>query len=126
MLNIKQNFIMEIVEKIEIGADRKAEVEAVIDTGADISVINEDTLLSIGAKHVGNIEILTAGEPAGKKPVYYVGSIKIRKCKIPITTVIGGKKNLIGHDILQNMKAKIDEGNGTIEFPEIDKNYLEI
>ncbi len=118
---------MEIKEKIEIQGDNgKQEVDAVIDTGAEVSVIDEETLLKVGAKHVGNTEMITAGESVGIRPFYFLPSMKIRKCRIPLHVVIGGKKNLIGHDILQRMSAKIDEGTGTIEFPEIDKNYVEV
>ena len=117
---------MEIKEKVEIEAENKTLVDAVIDTGADISVFNEETLLAIGAKHTFNTEMLTVGETLGTKPVYGIKSMKIRNCKVPIFFVIGGRKNLIGHDVLQKMKARIDEGTGTIEFPESNRNYVEV
>ncbi len=118
---------MEIKERIEIeNKNRKLEVEAIIDTGAEVSVIDEEILLKLGAKHLGNLEMITAGEPVGLKSFYFLPFMKIRKCRVPIFVVIGGKKNLIGHDILQRMNAKIDEGAGTVEFPECDKNYVEV
>src|SRR3972149_3222569 len=100
---------MEIMEKIEIEAEKKVEVDAVVDTGAEISVLSEETLLAIGAKHTYNIDMITAGEPLARKPAYAVKSIRVRNCRIPILHVIGGRKNLLGRDILERSKAKIDE-----------------
>ena len=112
---------MEIVEKIKIGIrDKIEELDAVIDTGAEITMINEEVLLKLGAPHFGNRNIYFGGEFKGTKSLYPLLFLKIKDCEISAVTVVGGNKNLIGHDILQRAKAVIDEGKGTIEFPEDD------
>lgn len=58
------------------------------------------------------------GKKRKRNPIFHLESTKIRNCEIPVVNVVGGNKNLIGHDILQKAKAVIDEGEGVIEFPE--------
>lgn len=112
---------MELVEKVKLEFDgNEAEVEAVIDTGAEITMFDEETLLKLGSPNLTKRLIEFGGEKREAKPLYFLGSLKIQNCIIPVVNVIGGKKNLIGHDILQRARARIDEGRGTIEFPERD------
>lgn len=112
---------MEIKEKIKIGIrDNVEEFDAVIDTGAEITMIKEEILLKLGAPHFGNRKVYFGGEFEGTKPLYPLLFLKIKDCEISAVTVVGGNKNLIGHDLLQRAKAIIDEGKGTIEFPEDD------
>lgn len=118
---------MEIKEKIELESDDgKDQIDAIIDTGSDISVVDEAILLKIGARFLWKVEMLTAGESAGKKAMYALKFLKIRNCKIPSVTVIGGRKNLLGRDILERGKAKIDEEKGKVEFPEWDGTTIEV
>lgn len=117
---------MEIVEKVKINIqDKEEEIEARIDTGAEISMFNKEILLKIGAFHLTNQLIDFGGQKKELIPVFQLGHLKIRNCVINFPKVLGGNKNLIGHDILQKAKAVIDEGEGTIEFPE-DDGTLEI
>ena len=118
---------MEIKEKIEMESDtEKKEVDVLIDTGSDISVIEEEILLKLGAMHLGNVEMITAGESVGVKPFYLLRFMKIRNCRIPWVRVIGGRKNLLGRDILEMGKAKIDEENGRVEFPDWDGTTFQV
>lgn len=112
---------MEIVEKVKIRfAFKEEEVEARIDTGAEMSMFDKETLLKLGATHVDNRFVDFGGQKKDFMPVFRPANLQIRNCVINSPDVIGGKKNLIGHDILQKAKAVIDEGNGTITFPEND------
>lgn len=112
---------MEIVEKVKLELlDKEEELEARVDTGAEITMFNEETLIKLGSPHISNKYIDFGGVKKERMPLYALGSIKIRNCVIVGPTVIGGRKNLIGHDILQRAKAVIDEGKGEIEFPEND------
>ncbi|MBI2543279.1 MAG: retroviral-like aspartic protease family protein [Candidatus Aenigmarchaeota archaeon] len=111
---------MEIVKKAKISVNGKyEEVEAVIDTGAERTMINEEVLLRIGAPHLDNLLIEAAGEYADTKPVYGA-SVEIDGYKFTLL-ITGGKKNLIGHDFLQLAKAVIDENTGIVKFT---KNYI--
>ena len=117
---------MEIVEKVKIGLrDKVEELDAVIDTGAEITMIDEEVLLKMGAPHMGNRNVYFGGEFKGIKPLYPLLFLKIQNCEISGVYVVGGNKNLIGHDILQRAKAVIDEGKGTIEFP-VDDGTIEM
>ena len=117
---------MEIKEKVKIGfRDSVEELDAVIDTGADITMINEEVLLKLGVPQIGNWSVHFGGEFEGTKPVYPLLFLQIKDCVISVLNVIGGNKNLIGHDILQRAKAVIDEGKGTIEFP-VDDGTIEM
>lgn len=112
---------MEIVKKVMILANGKSEeVEAVIDTGATRTMIDEEILLRIGAYHTSNMPIESVGEYKVTKPIY-AADIEIDGFRFPLL-ITGGKKNLIGHDFLQLAKAVIDEENGTVQFK---KNYIE-
>lgn len=112
---------MEIVEKVKLRfRDNEEEVEARIDTGAEITMFDEEILLKLGAFQVGNRAIDFGGVKKELVSVYRLLDMQIRNCVINFPDVIGGRKNLIGHDILQKSKAIIDEGKGTIEFPEDD------
>lgn len=113
---------MEIVKRAKISVNGKSEeVEAVIDTGAERSVVEEEILLRIGAPHVTNVSIQSMGEFKGVKPLYGA-AIEIDGVKFGLL-VTGGKKNLIGHDFLQLAKAIINEENGTVR---LTKDYIEM
>lgn len=111
---------MEIVKKAIISVNGKSEeVEAVVDTGAERTMINEEVLLRIGSPHLDNLLIEAAGEYADTKPVYGA-SVEIDGYKFTLL-ITGGKKNLIGHDFLQLAKAMINEATGEVKFT---KNYI--
>jgi len=113
---------MEIVKKAVISVNGKfEEIDAVIDTGGERTMIDEEVLLKIGAPKFGDIFLVTAGEYKDKKPLHAV-MVEIDGCKFPVWA-IGGRKNLIGHDFLQQAKAVIDEDKGTVQFK---KNYIEM
>lgn len=113
---------MEIVKKAVISVNGKyEEVDAVIDTGADRTMINEEVLLKIGAPQLGRGTIVTVGEHKEKKPLYGA-VVKIDDCEFGLV-VTGGKKNLIGHDFLQLGKAVINEETGEVKFT---KNWIEM
>ena len=61
------------------------------------------------------------GECRDKKP-QYAADIEIDGCGFGIV-VLGGKKNLIGHDFLQLAKAVISEETGEVK---LTKNYIEM
>ena len=112
---------MEIKEKVKLRFNfKEEEVEARIDTGAEVTMIDEEILKRLEVTHVANRAIDFGGVSKVFMPVYRLVDIQIRDCVINFPDVLGGKKNLIGHDILQKAKAVIDEGKGTIEFPEDD------
>ncbi len=113
---------MEIVKKVKVSINGKSEeVEAVIDTGADRTMIDEAVLLRIGAIHMGNWGVQSMGEFKYTKPVYGV-SVEVDSVGFPLT-VFGGKKNIIGHDFLQLAKAVINEETGEVKFT---KDYIEM
>ena len=113
---------MEIVKKALISINGKSEeVDAVIDTGADRTMIDEEVLLRIGAISEKAIGIVTAGEYKDRKNVYGA-AVEIDGCRFPLW-LIGGKKNLIGHDFLQMAKAVIDETTGEVR---LTKNFVEM
>ena len=117
---------MEIVEKVKLRIrENEEEVEARIDTGAEITMFDEKVLLKIGAFRAGNKLVDFGGEKKKSMPAYHLLDMQIRDCVINFPEVIGGNKNLVGHDILQKVKAVIDEGKGTIEFP-VDDGTIEI
>ncbi len=112
---------MEIVKKTIISVNGKSEeVEAVVDTDAERTMINEEVLLRVGAYHSSNLSIKAAGEYKATKPVY-VADVEIDGCRFPLL-ITGGKKNLIGHDFLQLAKAVINEETGEVK---LTKNYIE-
>lgn len=113
---------MEVTKKAKISVNGKSEeVEAVIDTGADRTMLDEEVLLRIGAPHMGNRAVQSTGEFKDVKPVY-AADVEIEGYGFPLT-VIGGKKNLIGHDFLQLAKAVINEETGEVKFT---KNWIEM
>jgi len=117
---------MEMTEKVKLRIrDNEEEVEARIDTGAEITMFDEHILKKIGAFPAGSKLVDFGGQQRVPMPAYHLLDIQIRNCVINFPEVIGGKKNLIGHDILQKAKAVIDEGKGTIEFP-VDDGTIEI
>ena len=112
---------MEIVEKVKLRyKDKEEELEARIDTGAEVTMFDEEILLKLGAFHQGNKLVDFGGQKKESMPIYKLLDMQVRNCVINFPEVIGGRKNLIGHDILQKAKAIIDEGKGVIEFPEED------
>lgn len=111
---------MEIVKKAIISINGKSEeVDAVIDTGADRTMVTEDVLLRIGAPQLGHGIVESVGEHKEKKPLYGA-VVKIDGYEFGLV-VTGGKKNLIGHDFLQLAKAVINEATGEVKFT---KNYI--
>ncbi len=113
---------MEIVKKALISVSEKSEeVEAVIDTGAERTMLDEEILLKLGAPHVTNIAVQSMGEFNDVKPLYGA-AVEIEGVKFGLL-VTGGKKNLIGHDFLQLAKAVIDEENGTVK---LTKSFIEM
>ena len=113
---------MEIIKKAVIAFNgRSEEVEAIIDTGAEQTMIDEEVLLRIGAPHMYNRRVESMGEFKDLKPVY-PADIEIDGYGFPLV-VLGGKKNLIGHDFLQKAKAVINEATGEVKFT---KNYIEM
>ncbi len=106
---------MEIVKKARISVNGSSEeVEAVVNTGAERTMIDEEVLLKLGAPQLGKEVILTADEYKASKPIYGA-MVDIDGCNFALW-VTGGKKNLIGHDFLQLAKAVIDESNGTVKL----------
>ena len=113
---------MEIVKKAIISVNGKAEeVEAIIDSGADRTMINEEVLLRIGAPHLGNRGVQSMGEFKHIKP-QYAADVEIDGCGFGLV-VFGGKKNIIGHDFLQLAKAVLNEETGDVKFT---KNWIEM
>lgn len=113
---------MEIVRKAKISVnDKSEEVEAVIDSGADRTMIDEEVLLRIGAPHLGNRAVQSMGEFKDVKP-QYAADVEIDGCGFGLV-VLGGRKNIIGHDFLQLAKAIIDEETGEIK---LTKNWIEM
>ncbi len=113
---------MEIVKKARISANGKSEeVEAVIDTGAERTMIDEEVLLKIGAPHLDNLPIEAAGQFKEVKPVYGA-SVEIDSVRFGVL-ITGGKKNLIGHDFLQLAKAIINEETGEVK---LTKSWIEM
>ncbi len=113
---------MEIVKKVKISVDGKSEeVDAVIDTGAQRTMIDEEILLKLWAPHLDNLPIEAAGQFKEVKPVYGA-SVEMDGVRFGIL-ITGGKKNLIGHDFLQLAKAIINEESGEVK---LTKNYIEM
>lgn len=113
---------MEIIKKVKISVNGKSEeVEAVVDTGADRTMIDEEVLLRVGAIHIRNISVHSMGEYKDEKSLYGA-DVKIDQCGFPLW-VIGGKKNIIGHDFLQLAKAVINEETGEVK---LTKNWVEM
>ncbi len=113
---------MEIIKKVKVSVNGSSEeVEAVIDTGAEHTMMDEEILLRIGAIHIKNISVQSMGEFKDVKPVYGA-VVDIDGYSFPLW-ITGGKKNLIGHDFLQLSKAVIDEENGTVTFKKNWINY---
>lgn len=113
---------MEIVKKALISVRNKfVEVEAVIDTGAERTMIEEELLLKLGAPHITNVVVQSMGEFKGTKPLYGA-AVEIDGCKFGLW-VTGGKKNLIGHDFLQLAKAVINETTGEVN---LTKSFIEM
>lgn len=113
---------MEIVRKAKISVNGKSEeVDAIIDTGTEKTMVDEEILLRLGAPQLGSSVLVTAGEYKDRK-LLYGAMIKIDNCEFGLV-VTGGKKNLIGHDFLQLAKAVIDEEKGTVN---LTKDYIEM
>ncbi len=113
---------MEIVKKTIISVPGKSqEVQAVIDTGAEKTMIDEEILLKLGAPHMANRRVQSMGQFKDIRPVYAV-DIEIDGCGFPLL-VTAGRKNLIGHDFLQLAKAIINEETGEVK---LTKDYIEM
>lgn len=103
---------MEIREKIKI---KGKEIECAVDTGADYTILKEDLIRELGLKPKGKIKVSFAKEKIAERN-YYVTDVEINGCKIPLAIIIEGKKNLLGHDLLQKLGAIIDEKEGKIIY----------
>ena len=113
---------MEIVKRVVVSVNNKSEeTNAIIDTGAERTMISEDILLKIGAPQWGSSVLVTVGELKEKKTLYGV-MVKMDDCEFGLT-VIGGKKTLIGHDFLQLARAIINEVDGTVK---LTKNWIDM
>lgn len=113
---------MEIIKKAKISVNGSSEeVDAIIDTGAERTMIDEELLLKLGAPHMGNWGIQSMGEYKDVKP-RYAASIEIDGVNFALI-VTGGKKNLIGHDFLQLGKAVINEETGEVR---LTKSWIEM
>jgi predicted aspartyl protease len=113
---------MEITRKARISVNGSSEeVDAIIDTGADRTMIDEEVLLRIGAPQWGATALVTVGEFKEKKPLYGA-MVEIDGVEHGLT-VIGGRKNLIGHDFLQLAKAIINEETGEVK---LTKSWIEM
>jgi predicted aspartyl protease len=113
---------MEITRKARISVNGKSEdVDAIIDTGADRTMVNEEVLLRLGAPNFGRTTLVTVGEVKEKKPLY-AAVVGMDGVDFGLT-VIGGRKNLIGHDFLQLAKAVINEETGEVK---LTKSWIEM
>lgn len=112
---------MEIVKRATVSFSGKSdEIEAIIDTGAEKTMINEEILLKLGAPHMENRRVQSIGKFEDIRPVYAV-DVEIDGCGFPLL-VTGGTKNLIGHDFLQLAKAIINEETGEVK---LTKDWIE-
>ena len=113
---------MEIVKKVKVSVNGKSEdVEAVIDTGATRTMIDEEVLLRIGAPNFGRAVLVTVGELKEEKPLY-AAVVGMDGVDFGLA-VLGGRKNLIGHDFLQLAKAVINEETGEVK---LTKSWIEM
>lgn len=113
---------MEITRKARISVNGSSEeVEAIIDTGAERTMIDEEILLKLGAPQLGKEMIVTADEHKDRK-LLYGAMVEIDGCNFGLL-VTGGKKNLIGHDFLQLAKAFINEETGEVK---LTKSWIEM
>jgi len=100
-----------IYEEIKVNG---VSVKAQIDTGTDMTYIDEDLLRAMGLVSTQKMNASLAGRM--DIPInLYIAEIKIRGCSI-FQVVGGGKTNIIGNDILQKFNAVVDEEKGTVEF----------
>ena len=121
LLKIQFN-CMEIKKRAMISVNGKSEeVDAIIDTGAERTMLDEEVLLRIGAPQLGKETIVTAGEYKDKK-LLYGAMLEIDGCNFGLW-VTGGRKNLIGHDFLQLAKAIKNEETGEVKFT---KNWIDM
>jgi hypothetical protein len=104
-----------IKEKIKIIGKTEKEVIAEIDTGSDRTVIEENELRDIGLEPIGTIYAIYGGGEMRKENTYLV-KMQIKNCPVFDIVVAGGKKNLVGNDILQVARATIDEKTHSVIF----------
>ena len=119
---IISEFMGQIREKIKIKGN---EIEAIIDTGSDHVVIDESVLERIGIKPAKQ-EIASFADESRRKVNVYLEDVEIRTYKIPAVVIVGGKKNLLGRSILQQLGAKIDQESDTITYTRHPTGVIEI
>ncbi|MBI2543386.1 MAG: retropepsin-like domain-containing protein [Candidatus Aenigmarchaeota archaeon] len=112
----------EIREKLKI-QDR--EIEAIVDTGSDHIVVREDLLQEIGAKPVKQ-ETASFADESKKQVNVYLEDIEIKDYKLPAVVIVGGRKNLLGRIVLQQLGAKIDQVTDTITYTRHPAGVIEI
>ncbi|MBI2084324.1 MAG: retropepsin-like domain-containing protein [Candidatus Aenigmarchaeota archaeon] len=112
----------EIREKMKI---RDKEIETIVDTGSDHVVINEGLLEEIGLKPVKK-ETASFADESRREVNVYLEDIEIRNHKIPAVVIVGGRKNLLGRNVLQQLGAKIDQVSDTITYTRHPTGLIEI
>ncbi len=111
-----------IKEKVRI---KDSEIEAVVDTGSDHMVVDENFLVKIGLKPAKQ-EFASFADESRKKVNVYLEDIEIRGWKIPAVVIVGGRKNLLGRSVLQQLGAKIDRESDTIAYTRQPTGAIEI
>lgn len=96
---------------------------------AEKTSVKEDILKKLGCKIEREIITIDVNENKTKKKLYrtIIKIEGIKGCGEPISLpVIGGKKNLLGKDILQAFNAIINEKTKKISCPYINMTHLEM
>lgn len=96
--------------------EKKYNEKALVDTGARRSMIIEKELKELGFKPIISEQVDLGGEVKKEINLYLV-NLKIGRCAMSNVLVWGGKKNIVGRDILQQNGAQIDESNDKVTFP---------
>ncbi len=112
----------EIREKLKI---KENEIEVIVDTGSDHVVVREDLLQEMGIKPVKE-ETASFADESRKRVNVYLEDVEVRNYKIPAVVIIGGRKNLLGRIVLQQLGAKIDQTNDTITYTRHPTGLIEI
>lgn len=71
-------------------------------------------------------EIASFADESRKQVNVYLEDIEVRDYKIPAVVIIGGRKNLLGKIVLQQLGAKIDQANDTITYSREPTGFIEI
>lgn len=111
-----------IKEKMKI---KGKEIEATIDTGSDHVVVDENLIKELGIKPAKQ-ETASFADESRRTVNVYLEDIEIRGYKIPAVVIIGGRKNLLGRAVLQQLGAKIDQTTDTITYTRQPSGVIEI